>query len=79
MQRTNSTRCIQIFPGRPSGRASGIAVAASRRLAVVLSCGLLIAAGPAVLGAVTQASLVAIQIVIEVGRVGLIAYQLVGR
>ena len=79
MQLTDNTRCMQIFPGRTLGHASGAAVDASRRLAVLLSCGLLIAAGPAVLGAVTQASLVAIQIVIEVGRVGLIAYQLVGR
>jgi hypothetical protein len=79
MQLTDNHSCIEIFPGCRSERASGAAVDASRRLMVLLSCGLLIAAGPAVLGAVTQASLVAIQIVVEVGHVGLIAYQLFGR
>ena len=37
MQLTDNTRCMQIFPGRTSGCASGAAVDASRRLAVLLS------------------------------------------
>jgi hypothetical protein len=45
----------------------------------LLSSGLLIATGPAVLDAVMQASLVAIQIAFEVCHAGLVAYQLFGR
>jgi hypothetical protein len=46
---------------------------------VLVSAALLIAAGPGVLRTVTEASLVAIQIVFEVCHVGLVAYQLFGR
>ncbi len=83
MHFTDNYRCIHQYQrlraGRSSDRTSGASVDAHGRLVVLLSCGLLIAAGPAVLRTATEASLIAIQIVFEVCHVGLVAYQLFGR
>jgi hypothetical protein len=83
MQFTDNYRCIHHYQrlraGRSSDRTSGASVDARGRLLVLVSAALLIAAGPGVLRTVTEASLVAIQIVFEVCHVGLVAYQLFGR
>jgi hypothetical protein len=50
----------------------------SNRLLVLLGSGLVVVTGPAILGAVLEASLAAIQLLLEIGRVGLIAYQIFG-
>ena len=83
MQFTDNYRCIHQYQrlraARSSDRTRGASVDARGRLLVVVSAALLIAAGPGVLRTVTEASLVAIQIVFEVCHVGLVAYQLFGR
>ena len=83
MQFTDNYRCIHQYQRlravRSSYRTSGASVDPRGRLVALVSAALLIAAGPGVLRTVTEASLVAIQIVFEVCHVGLVAYQLFGR
>jgi hypothetical protein len=50
----------------------------SRRLWVILGAGILAAAGPAVLNTVEQVTLASLQLLLEIARLGLVAYQVFG-
>jgi hypothetical protein len=51
----------------------------SQRLLVILGTGLLAIAGPAVLDTLAQATSASAQVLLEIGRFGLVAYQVFGR
>jgi hypothetical protein len=58
---------------RPSGAAT------SQRLCVILGAAVLVIAGPSVLDTLAQATLASAQLLLEIGRIVLVAYQMFGR
>jgi hypothetical protein len=51
----------------------------SDRLLAILACGSLAALGPVILDAIEQASVLSLQILLEICRFGLVALQIFGR
>jgi hypothetical protein len=72
-------QCHGLQGKQPADYATEVSPIVSNRLLVLLSSSLVAVTGPAILGAITQASLAAIQLLLEIGRVGLVAYQILGR
>jgi hypothetical protein len=72
----NTTHAYQLN-GLPC--AKEVSPAVSNRLLVLLGSSLLVVTGPAILGAVAQASLAAMHLFLEICRIGLVAYQILGR
>jgi hypothetical protein len=58
---------------RPSGAAT------SQRLCVILGAAVLVIAGPSVLDTLAQATLASAQLLLEIGRMGLVAYEMFGK
>jgi len=74
---TTKCQCLKIDPSRDC--AQGVPSAAPKRLLVLLGSGLAIAGGPALLDPVTNVAFSAIQILLDICRVSLVAYQIFGR
>jgi hypothetical protein len=70
-------QCLKIDPSRHC--AEGVRSAASKRLLVLLGSGLAIAGAPALLDPVTNVAFAALSILLDIGRVSLVAYQIFGR
>jgi hypothetical protein len=58
---------------RPTGAAT------SQRLWMILGAALFVIAGPSVLDAVAQATLASARLLLEIGRMGLVAYEMFGK
>jgi predicted thioesterase len=54
-------------------------LATSQRLSAILGVGVVALAGPAMVETLTRAALSCLQIVLEMGQLGLVAYQIFGR
>jgi hypothetical protein len=72
-------QCHGLQARQPAECATEVSPIVSNRLFVLLGSSVMAVTGPAILGAVTQASLAAIQLLLEICRVGLVAYQILGR
>jgi hypothetical protein len=75
----HTTQCLCLGAGQSLDRAQAAPSSSSKRLLVLLGSGLAIAGGPPVLDTAIQASLSAVQILLEICRVSLVAYQILGR
>jgi hypothetical protein len=60
-------------------RAGPGAATTSQRLWVTVGAGALVIAGPPVLGTLAQATLASAEVLLEISRVALVAYQMFGR
>jgi hypothetical protein len=74
---TTQYQCLKIGSSRDS--AEGAPAGASKRLLVLLGSGLAIAGAPALLDPVTNAAFAAIQVLLDICRVSVVAYQIFGR
>jgi hypothetical protein len=74
---TTRSQCLKIGPSRDC--AEGVRTGASKRLLVLLGAGLAIAGAPALLDPVTNAAFAAIQVLLDICRLSVVAYQIFGR
>jgi hypothetical protein len=72
-------QCHGLRGRQPDNCAREVSPAVSNRLLTILGSSLVVVTGPAILGAVTQASLAAMHLLLEICRIGLVAYQILGR
>jgi hypothetical protein len=73
----STTQHLKVQPSQVC--AEGVRSTASKRLLVLLGSGLAIAGGPALLDPVTNAAFAAIQILLDICRLSVVAYQIFGR
>ena len=74
---TKQGRCFNADPSRDC--PEGVRSAASKRLLVLLGSSLAIAGGPALLDPVANAAFAAFQVLLDICRVSVVAYQIFGR
>jgi hypothetical protein len=77
-----NTDTAYMLPGRQTAArcaACHSEVVSSERLLVILVTGLLAIAGPAVLDTLAQATSASAHVLFEIGRFGMVAYQIFGR
>jgi len=83
MQLTDhNTDTTYILPGSQTAATRAAyhsGAVSSERLLVILGTGLLAIAGPSVLDALAQATSASALFLLDIGRIGLVAYQIFGR
>jgi hypothetical protein len=73
---TTQYQGLKVQPSRNGEQ--GVRSSATKRLLVLLGSGLAIAGGPALLDPVTNAAFAAIPILLDICRLGVVAYQIFG-
>jgi hypothetical protein len=67
------------YPSYARTKTLAIRHSSAQRLLAMLSVSLVVVGGPAVLNALAETSLASIQVLMEICRFGLVAYQILGR